>query len=128
MLIYAAIIFVLVTVCSITLLNWMVPTQSKRRLQELANGGEKSNWVQTVVQIAQPLAKLSIPEGKWEESPLRLRFMNAGIRSQSAPVIFYAAKTVLPLVFALGAYAGMQVSGHSLQGNMLLLALLLSAT
>src|SRR3954471_18815495 len=128
MLLYAAIIFALVTVCSITLLNWMVPTQSKRRLQELANGGEKSNWVQTVVEIAQPLAKLSIPEGKWEESPLRLRFMNAGIRSPNAPIIFYASKTVLPLIFAIGAYIGLQVSGHSLQGNILLLVLLLSAT
>ena len=128
MLIYAAIIFFLVTVCSITLLNWMVPTHSKRRLQALANAGEKSNWVQTVVHIAQPLAKLSIPEGKWEESPLRLRFMNAGIRSQSAPIIFYASKTVLPLVFAVAAYIGLQVSGHTLEGNMLLLALLLSAT
>lgn len=65
MLIYAAVVFFLVTLASITLLTWLVPNKSQRRLQELAQPAEKSDWVKTVVGLASPLAKLSIPEGKW---------------------------------------------------------------
>jgi tight adherence protein C len=129
MLIYAAVIFVLVTVVSMTLLTLIIPNKSQRRLQQLAKGaGDKSDWVRTVVDLAGPLAKLSIPEGKWEDSPTRLRFINAGIRNPNAVIVYYAAKTLLPFIFAVMAYAGLQISGISLERNTLLLALLVAAT
>ena len=78
MLIYGAIIFLLVTLTSIAMLNWLLPNKSQRRLQALAQTPEKSNWVKKAVDVARPFAKLSIPEGKWEDSPLRLKFINAG--------------------------------------------------
>jgi tight adherence protein C len=126
--IYAIAIFVLVTGASMMLLTWLVPNKSQRRLQNLATGGVKTDWVQTVVEIASPLAKLSIPEGKWEDSPVRLRFINAGIRSPKAVVIFYGAKTLLPLIFAAAAFVGLQLAGKSPDRNTLLLILLLAAT
>ncbi|MEO6024484.1 MAG: type II secretion system F family protein, partial [Burkholderiales bacterium] len=128
MLIYAAIIFCLVTLASVTLLTWLVPNKSQRRLQELAPPEEKTDWLKTVVGLAGPFAKLSIPEGKWEDSPLRVKFINAGIRSKNAPIIFYAAKTVLPLVFAAVTYIGLQLAGKSLDRNTLILVLLIAAT
>ncbi len=128
MLIYAVIIFLLVTFGTITLLSWLVPNDSQRRLKAMAKPGEKTDWVRTVVDVAGPLAKLSNPGGKWEESPVRVRFINAGIRDANAPVVFYASKTFLPLVFALIAYIVLQVGGYSLEGNMLLFVLLLAAT
>jgi tight adherence protein C len=128
MLIYAAIIFFLVTLASITLLTWLVPNQSQRRLQELAQSAEKTDWVKTVVGLAGPLARLSSPEGKWESSPLRIKFINAGIRSANAPIIFYAAKTLLPLVFAAGAYIAFILAGNSLECNTLILVLLIMDT
>ena len=128
MLIYAAIIFFLVTLTSITLLTWLVPNKSQRRLQELAQSPEKTDWVKTVVGLAGPFAKLSAPEGKWENSPLRIKFINAGIRSTNAPIIFYAAKTFLPLVFAAVTYIGLQLAGKSVERNTLILALLIAAT
>ena len=128
MLIYAAIIFFLVTLGAMTLLIWLVPNKSQRRLRELAQSAEKTDWVKTVVGLAGPLAKLSIPEGKWENSPLRIQFINAGIRSSNAPIIFYAAKTVLPLVFAMVAYIALQLAGKSLERNTLILVLLVMAT
>ncbi len=128
MLIYAAIIFFLVTLASVTLLTWLVPNQSQRRLQELAQSAEKTDWVKTVVGLAGPLARLSIPEGKWENSPLRIKFINAGIRSTNAPIIFYAAKTLLPLVFAAVAYVALVLAGKSLERNTLILVLLIMAT
>ena len=128
MLIYAAIIFFLVTLTSITLLTWLVPNKSQRRLQELAQSPKKTDWVKTVVGLAGPFAKLSIPEGKWENSPLRVKFINAGIRSTNAPIIFYAAKTFLPLVFAAVTYIGLQLAGKSFERNTLILVLLIAAT
>ena len=128
MLIYAAIIFFLVTVTSITLLTWLVPSKSQRRLQELAQPAEKTDWVKTVVGLAGPLARLSIPQGKWENSPLRVKFINAGIRDANAPIIFYAAKTLLPLVLAAVAYIALELTGQSLERNTLMFVLLVMAT
>lgn len=129
MLIYAAIIFFLVTLCSVMLLNWMVPTRSQRRFQqEFAQPAEKSDWIQTIVSLAGPLAKLSIPEGKWENSPLRIKFINAGIRSANAPILYYAAKTALPLVFAGLTYLALELAGKGLDRNTLILVLLIMAT
>ena len=128
MLIYAAIIFCLVTLASVTLLTWLVPNKSQLRLQELAPPEEKTDWLKTVVGLAGPFAKLSIPEGKWEDSPLRIKFISAGIRSKNAPIIFYAAKTMLPLVFAAVTYIGLQLAGESLDRNTLILVLLIAAT
>ena len=128
MLIYAAIIFCLVTLASITLLTWLAPNKSQRRLQELAQPAEKTDWVKTVVGLAGPLARLSIPQGKWENSPLRVKFINAGIRDANAPIIFYAAKTLLPLVFAAAAYIALELAGQSLERNTLMFVLLVMAT
>ena len=127
MLIYGAIIFCLVTLASITLLTWLVPNKSQRRLQELAQPAEKTDWVKTVVGLAGPLARLSIPQGKWENSPLRVKFINAGIRDANAPIIFYAAKTLLPLVFAAVAYIALELAGQSLERNTLMFVLLVMA-
>jgi len=111
-----------------TVLIWLVPNKSQRRLRELAQSGERTDWVKTVVDLAGPLAKLSIPEGKWENSSLRIKFINAGIRNANAPIIFYAAKTVLPLVFATVAYIALELAGKSLERNTLILVLLIVAT
>ncbi len=124
---YAAIIFILVTLACITLLTLLVPNKSQRRLQELAPSDEKTDWVKTVVDITGPLARLSIPEGKWEDSPLRIKFINAGIRNTNAPILYYAAKTLLPFVFAALAYVGLQIAGKSYDGNSLIFVLLLAA-
>ncbi|MBI3223306.1 MAG: type II secretion system F family protein [Nitrosomonadales bacterium] len=54
-------------------------------------------WVQRVVKLSGPLAKLALPKEGWENSMLRIRFMNAGYRFPSAPMLFFAAKTLLAL-------------------------------
>lgn len=128
MLIYAAGIFFLVTLGSLILLTWLLPNRSQRRLQELEQSQDKADWVAKVAGIASPLARLSIPDGNWETSPLRIKFINAGIRNTNAPVIFYAAKTLLPFVFALAGYVGMVLAHASLERNSLILVLLLLAT
>jgi tight adherence protein C len=48
--------------------------------------------------MSERVAKLSLPKEDWDKSALRLRFANAGIRTPSAPALYFAAKTVLALV------------------------------
>src|SRR5262245_49532113 len=128
MLIYGAIIFLLVTFTSIMVLNWLIPNRSQRRLQELAQTPGKTSWVRKAVDVARPFAKLSNPEGKWEDSPLRVKFINAGIRSANAPILFYAAKTLLPVVMAAVAYIALELAGEIPERTNLLFVLLLVAT
>ncbi|HBA08276.1 MAG TPA: type II secretion system protein, partial [Methylotenera mobilis] len=62
-------------------------------------------WLSRIVKLTGPIAKLSLPKEGWEQSQLRVRFMNAGLRSASAPILFFAAKTLLtvalPALFVL---------------------------
>lgn len=65
-------------------------------------------WVRRVVKLTGPLANLVLPAGGWEDSQLRIRFMNAGYRSESAVPAFFAFKVLLALalpILALLVYA-----------------------
>src|SRR5256712_1654316 len=86
-----------------------------------------SQWVQRIVKITGPLAKLSVPEEGWESSAVRTHFMNAGFRSPSAPVFYFAAKTALALLFPALLYLYVRTTGSGLHGNVLLAALLVAA-
>ena len=127
MIYYGAAIFFLVTLSALILLMWLFPSASRRRLQKLDESKQESDWMKTVVSLAGPLAKLSVPEGNWETSPLRKKFINAGIRKPNAPIIFFAARTILPFLFAFLGYILLAMSNVVLERNMLLLLLLLLA-
>lgn len=86
------------------LVVWMMfPDRFKLRLAGLQDdsalaGAEQSNpWVERIVQVANPFMKLSLPSEGWDNSPIRIRFINAGWRNPSSIPIFFAAKTVLAL-------------------------------
>jgi tight adherence protein C len=126
MLILTSLIFLAVMLCLAGLFVWFAPTRTEQRLQVISGPAGKSNWTETVVKIAGPLARLSSPEGDWEDSPLRLRFLHAGIRYANARLFFFAAKTVLPLFFAGLAYIALR--GLNQTNNLtLLFYVLLSA-
>jgi tight adherence protein C len=67
-----------------------------------------------VVSLTRPLAKLSVPEEGWEESPVRIRFINAGWRKSTAPALFYAAKTGLTLLLPILMYLLLRHGDHNL--------------
>jgi tight adherence protein C len=74
-------------------------------LDERETGAAPSHdWLQQLSQLAEPLAKLSVPAEGWENSPMRLRFINAGWRAASAPSLFHACKTALTLGLPLAAW------------------------
>lgn len=81
-------------------------------------------WVARIVKLTGPLAKLSVPEQGWENSVMRTRFMNAGFRRSSAPVIYFGAKTALAVGLPLAIFFSVSMSGAKLSANMLLVVLL----
>jgi len=75
-----------------------------------------------------PVAKLSgAEEEEWEQSALRTRFMNAGMRHASMGVLYFAAKTSLAIILPLLTYVGMVLANSHLTGNSLMFWLLLAA-
>jgi tight adherence protein C len=112
--------FFAVTLMVAGLLVWFMPTRAEQRLESVTESAARGDWTETVVKLAGPLAKLSRPEGGWEDSPLRIRFLNAGLRDPDMRLYYFAAKTVLPLVLAGLAFTLTQAAGSSDQLTLLL--------
>jgi tight adherence protein C len=56
---------------------------------------------------------LSSPTAEGDATPLRLRFLQAGIRQPDAPLIYFGLKALLPLAFAALAYLVLRAVGTS---------------
>ena len=85
-------------------------------------------WIDRVAKLTARFGKLSIPEQGWEQSGIRTRFMNAGIRSVSAPMLYFGAKTILALGLPGLVYLYFVASGSTITLNKALLVLLIVAT
>jgi tight adherence protein C len=113
MLVLGSLIFMAVALGLAGFFLWLTPTRAEQRLQVMSGPVVKSDWTETIVKVAGPLARLSTPEGDWENSPLRLRFLHAGIRSRDARLIYFAAKSLLPLALAGLAFLGLRGMNQS---------------
>lgn len=87
---------------------WLIfPDRFKQRLAGLQDdgalaGAEESNpWIERIVQVANPFVKLSLPSEGWDNSPIRIRFINAGWRNPSTIPLYFSAKTILAIIFPL---------------------------
>ncbi len=126
---YTAIIFFTVTVGVMIVLKPFSASRTQQRLVTIAGGGDAgegasaANWVETIVKLAAPIAKLSIPSKGWSDSPLRLRFMHAGYRGEAPAMLYFGAKTFLALLFPALAYFYVTLSGTQFGSNGLLLTL-----
>lgn len=113
-LIYLGLVFLAVFAVSMLILSHFGPRLVQQRLDKHASSGEATIdakepvWMPQVVKLSSPIAKLLLPAEGWEESKLRIRFMNAGYRTSSAPVLYFAAKAILTVVLPglLMLYAG----------------------
>lgn len=102
-------IFLAVTLGLAGLFFLLVPNKTQQRLQALSGTStEKSNWMETAVNLVGPFAKLSTPDENWDTSPLRISFFNAGIRHPDAKLIYFGAKSLLPLLFAGASFSALQ--------------------
>jgi tight adherence protein C len=130
---FLALLFVAVFGLVFFALSQFLANPVRDRLEVIGGGRElrperpPSQWVQRIVKLTGPLARLSVPEEGWESSSVRTHFMNAGFRNPSAPVIYFAAKTALALLFPALLYLYVSTTGSKLQGNTLLAVLLVVA-
>lgn len=86
-----------------------------------------TRWVEHLVRVTQPLAKLSAPELGFEGSALRRRFVTAGIRSTTAPAVYFGAKTALAFGLPLLAFTVLTLFMQSpVKGNALMFWLLVA--
>ncbi|MES2902255.1 MAG: type II secretion system F family protein [Pseudomonadota bacterium] len=104
MFVLAVLVCLSVSVAVAGLFLLLTPTRLLRRLQTIESPAAGADWITTVAQAVGPFARVMAPAGDWENSPLRLRFINAGIRREDARLIYFGLKTVLPIAFSFGTW------------------------
>lgn len=103
----------------------------RSRLQEVVGASalddvrEPSEWQARMARVAGPMAKLAAPKKDEEIGRIRAKFMNAGFRNESAPVIYFAAKTLLAIALPVVLLLFTEV--REWEGNQPMLALLAAA-
>jgi len=85
-------------------------------------------WLSRMVNVAKPLAKLALPTEGWESSGLRVRFMNAGLRQASAPMLYFGAKAGLALALPALLLLPLGIGSVHWSGDAILFAVLLLAS
>jgi tight adherence protein C len=93
-----------------------------------ADATDEPVWLSHIVKLTGPIAKLSLPKEGWEQSQLRVRFMNAGLRSPSAPILFFAAKTLLTVALPALFVMYTVIAGKIVSPNNFMMMLILLAT
>jgi tight adherence protein C len=132
-LLFLAIVFAVVAGIALLALLMFMPGPLRQRLfgfmgPAAADTGIGGGWIERAAKAARPFTRLSLPEEGWERSPLRTRFMNAGWRNPASPPLYFAAKSVLALLFpALVAMTAASTLGVGLR-QVFLFLLFLSAT
>jgi tight adherence protein C len=122
------VVFLAVSSGCIGMYLWLVPDRTEQRLNALTKEESASQtWSTKIVDVVTPFARLSTPTGEWETSPLRVRFMNAGIRHPKAPHVFFGLKTLLPVLAAVPIFLMLRAT-QGATGMMLLLWVLGAAT
>ena len=106
-------IFFAVASLTVAVVGLFMPRPFAGRLRQVVNTPaftlepQRAAWKAQMAHALTPASKLSLPSEGWENSPLRQHFMHAGLRGNTAPVVFFATKTILatvpPLVYILVA-------------------------
>ncbi len=108
-------------------MNLLLANRTQQRLASLSAPANEPDWTETLVKLAGPFAKVTAPDGDWKKSPIRVKFIQAGWKSEGAATLFFGAKTVLATVLAAALYTLLQASGFDLHGTELLFVVLLAA-
>jgi len=130
---FLGILFLLVFVFTIALFRVFSANPVQDRLDAVvgratsAPGPYAGEWVERIVKLTGPFAKLSLPEEGSETSLVRIRFMTAGFRGASAPLLFFAAKTILAIFLPMVLFIGLATAESRLGTNAFLFWLLISA-
>ncbi|WP_026259247.1 type II secretion system F family protein [Uliginosibacterium gangwonense] len=116
-------------------LSRLSPKATSQRLSIIKGGKHEvgmerraASWHERFSQFMAPLSQLSLPDEGWETSGIRTRFLNAGIRNASAPVLYFCSKTLLALAFPLLAYLALELGTGDVKINVILTFMLCVAT
>ncbi|MFM7483189.1 MAG: type II secretion system F family protein, partial [Burkholderiaceae bacterium] len=94
-----AVIFISVASLSAWLVGWLSHSRIRQRIADTMSShpalSSSHRWRERLASVIQPLAKLFLPVEGWEQSPIRIAFINAGWRHHAAPTIFFGIKTLL---------------------------------
>jgi tight adherence protein C len=104
MFLLASLVFLSISAAVGGVLLLLLPSRLFQRLRTIENAVGKPDWGSALAQAIGPFARVMAPSGDWATSPLRLQFINAGIRRDDARLIYFGAKTALPLAFAFGMF------------------------
>lgn len=132
-LIFIGIVFVAVAAAAMIAFTQMAASHTRKRLmtvggeQAYGEPGGRETWIKTAIKLSGPFAKLSLPEEGWERSPLRIRFMNAGYRSEDALLLYFAAKTLLAVVPPIALFFMLRLFSVNLDTTHMMAILLLVA-
>jgi tight adherence protein C len=132
-LIFLLVVFGVVFGIALLAMSMFAPSRVRRRVAGVSTSAAanatqpESGWVERVAKVAAPFTKLSVSDDGWENSSLRMRFMNAGWRNPSATAVYLAAKTVLTIVLPLLVVLVASPSSGSGSSSMFLALLLLCA-
>jgi len=133
---FLALVFISVFGMVAFLLGRISPSETRQRLLLVGSHPADYNalkkprhaWHDRLARIFTSLSDLSVPDEGWEKSGIRTRFLNAGIRSASAPLVYFSAKTVLALALPLTTYLLLSMGSRTLPITTLMPILLLVAT
>jgi len=135
--IYLALIFITVFVVALVILTQFNTKPLQDRLRIVRSGRDDpvatkeqvgvSPWVGKIIELTKPVAQLSVPKEGWETSQLRIHFMNAGYRNETAPMVYFLAKTLLTFALPLLLILYITISGVNLKANLLLLFIVAAA-
>lgn len=128
---FLALVFVVVVSAVVGLASLLRANPAQRRLREFAGHEAQSpagqRWLDWVAEVTRPISRLSAPEEGFEQSSLKLRFVQAGIRNPNAPGAFFGVKTALTLCLPVLGYVALTLAGSPAKGNNLLMVILLLA-
>jgi len=116
-------------------MTFFAPNAARERLRNIVpkasgnvgNTPASNAWVMRAAGLTARFGKLSLPEEGWEQSGIRMRFMNAGIRNPSAPMLYFGVKTILAIGLPIAAYLSLAVAGSKMSINGMLSVLLVAA-
>ncbi|MDE2255457.1 MAG: type II secretion system F family protein [Betaproteobacteria bacterium] len=133
-LLYAVLIFGAVAALTYAVFLQFSPTRTQKRIAEVTGASPYGTapagdeWMVTIAKLTGPFAKLSLPKGGWGTSPLRQRFLHAGVRGDGPIALYFGAKTILALALPMLAYVYLEISARNFSPPALLFILLCLAT
>jgi tight adherence protein C len=100
-----ALMFMIVFGAALLGMTMLRPDPLKKRIGQIGvdaasvalEAQPEGKWVEKIAKVSSRVAKFSLPSEDWNKSLLRVRFINAGLRNESAPAIYFASKTLLAL-------------------------------